>query len=216
MSGSWAYIRSVIPTPEHVLPIIECAVPSLVAALRQGAEYADDLQPDPVTRESVFWSHSARFRARGRLLSAERVGWGMSPRIANMGIHLHFEGLHTARVLRSLHGSSPHAGSNRARQTAWTLEDARPFLPLGSLVSGPLTLILDWTRDEDDGIVLNAGLPRRAGSYPNGANLHWRVRVTGDADSDLANTEFDGNDPDGSARVIRIDPNEKFGSGDAT
>ena len=186
--------------------MVERAVAPLREALTHGIEMADAQQPDAMDRDQYYWSHTARFHARKKLMSADRDGWGIAKRVANSGIHLHFEAVHTARVLRTLNGTTPHAGHNVTRQQAWSFS---PYLPVGKSVPEPFTLIFDWCRD-DSGLLLHVGLPRRGGSYPNGAELHWRVPVTGDAQDDLAGLAWDGSDPEGSASVIKVDPSENY------
>jgi hypothetical protein len=54
------FTPSQVPGPTYVLPMVECAVPPLVKALRLGIGYADEQQPDLGYRDPWFWSHSAR------------------------------------------------------------------------------------------------------------------------------------------------------------
>lgn len=109
-----------------MIPLIECAVPSLIKALAKGAAFADSLQPDAPGRDPWFWSHSARFRAKTLLATTEKEGWNIVAAAPNSGIHLVFDGLQPARVLKSMNGTIPHAGPNITRQHAWTSQ--RPWI----------------------------------------------------------------------------------------
>lgn len=195
-----------IPTPLEVLPIIEPAVPALAAALTIGAEYADVLQPDPLRRDSHYWSHSARFRARNHLVSIpDKIGWTVNAKAPNSGIHICVDAIHTVRVLKTLNDSTPHAGRNQTRQLAW----AQSPLLLGTTASGePFSLLADWHVGAE-GPVINIGFPKAPGNYVGGADLYWRVEVTGDPDADLANLSFDPDKPiDGLSVRLKIDPSE--------
>ncbi|HUC58058.1 MAG TPA: hypothetical protein VMA95_11705, partial [Streptosporangiaceae bacterium] len=86
----------IMPTPQDVLPIAECVVPHLAAALRLGIGFADDLQVNARKRDPWFWSHSARWRACEHLLGlgkSEREGWGIT-KGPNTGIHLRLDDIH--------------------------------------------------------------------------------------------------------------------------
>src|SRR5690242_19521007 len=109
-----------IPTPEQVIEIFLPAVADIRTALRKGIAYADTVQPDAAERDPWFWSHSARWTARNHLAQCEDREWDMPCGIPNCGIHVRAGGLHVARVVRSLSGSTPHPGPNRHRRKAWT------------------------------------------------------------------------------------------------
>jgi hypothetical protein len=193
------------PTPKDVLPLIECTVVPLAKALRLGIGYADGLQPDPDNRDWWFWSHSARWRARGHLASAKKEGWDLAPRVPNSGIHLSVPELHTIRVLRSLADSVPHPGRNRARREAWIQDTLAPNdggLP-------PLSLLADWQVHNDEPVVY-LSLPKRPWKYGENPDLYWRVPVTGDTDEDLANLTFNpGLLPGDVVVTIKVDPAEE-------
>lgn len=81
---------------------------------------------------------------------------------------------------------------------------------VGNSASGePFSLIADWHMGLD-GPVVSVGLPKAPGSFlGGGADLYWRVEVTGDAGSDLANLSFDpGDPPDDISVTLKIDPSE--------
>jgi len=198
-----------IPTPTEVLPLVECAVPDLTAALVKGTAFADGLQPDREVRDPWYWSHSARWRARRYLALVTKNGWGLAEKAANSAIHLHFDGIHSARVLKSMNGTTPHAGPNNARQRAWNFPDQ---LRIGNgQIPWPIRLIFDW-RPTEDGPIVHVGLTKGAGDYLNGAELHWRVAVTGDADTDLTGLAFDPSDPSAPVAVtLKIDHDELDG-----
>lgn len=197
-----------MPTPQDVLPIMECVVPHLTKALRLGIGHADDLQPDPKTRDSWYWSHSARWRACGHLLSVgkkEQEGWGFT-KGANSGIHLRLADIHTVRVLRSVHDTVPHPGPNRARRLVWMQGSTLPPND-GSLP--PLSLLMDWCVEDDEPCIY-ASLPRQPWKYRGTPQVYWRVPVTGDAGKDLANLEFNPGLLPGDQMVsFKIDPAER-------
>lgn len=194
-----------VPTPQDVLPVMECAVPHLTKALRLGIGHADDLQPDPDERDPWYWSHSARWRACKHLLAVERPqGWGIT-KAPNSGIHLQLEDIHAVRVLRSLNDTVPHPGPNHARRMVW-MQGALPPND-GSLP--PLSLLIDW-RVKDDEPYIYASLPRKPWSYRAKPLVYWRVPVTGDADKDLANLQFDPGLLPGEQMVsFKVDPAER-------
>lgn len=193
-----------VPGPADVLPMVECAVPSLVKALRLGIGYADEQQPDPDDRDPWFWSHGARWRARRHLLSVAAKGWSISSGVPNSGIHLCVDKVHGLRVLRSLGDTVPHPGGNRARRDAW-IQDTLPPRD-GSL--RPLSLLADW-RVHDDEPLIYLSLPKRPWTYGSDPELYWRVPVTGDASQDLANLTFDPGLLPGDVMVtVKVDPAE--------
>jgi hypothetical protein len=195
-----------VATPAEVLPHIECAVPSLIKALTKGAAYADRLQRRADARDPWFWSHSARWRAKQILDDAPKEGWGIVRSAPNSAIHLTFKGLQPARVLKSLNGTTPHAGGNRSRQEMWTFPEELALRTESGLQ--PIPLIFDW-HIEEDGPVIHAGIPKSAGDYLRGAVLYWRVPITGDADEDLNDLEFNHPDPSPEAGVrLKVDPSE--------
>lgn len=193
-----------VPAPGDVLPLVECAVPSLVKALRLGIGYADEQQPDPDDRDPWFWSHGARWRARRHLLSVAPEGWSINPDVPNSGIHLCVDSVHDLRVLRSLGDTVPHPGPNRARRYAW-IQDTLPPRD-GSL--RPLSLLADW-RVRDDDPLIYLSLPKQPWKYGCDPELYWRVPVTGDASQDLANLRFDPGLLPGDVMVtVKLDPAE--------
>lgn len=216
--GKAAYIISVIPTPKDVLPILSPTFTPLRDALRKGLAYAEEQQPDVDDRDPFFWSHSARFMARKRLTATlsnpEMVieGWQIRPKVPNCGIHLLVEGLHTARVVRSLGGTTPPPGRNQTRQEAWTGvgvngEQGQLLLArCGQLP--PLSLIIDW-QDEAGEPILHVGLPSGPWGYSKKPRLHWRVPMP-EADSDFSDLSFEGSPDEGS--VLEVDRAE-FASG---
>jgi hypothetical protein len=185
-----------------VLPVIECTVPDLTKGLRLGIGYADGQQPDLDDRDPWFWSHSARWRARRHLLGVKETdGWAITRRVPNSGIHLCIKDIHTVRILRSLGGTVPHPGRNRARRDDWiqgTLKPSDGGLP-------PLSLLMDWQVHDDEPLVY-LSLPKRPWSYGSDPELHWRVPVTGDADEDLNNLRFD---PGLLPGDVMVDPAER-------
>jgi len=194
-----------MPTPAEVLPVIECAVPDLMKALRLGIGYAEEQQPDPDGRDPWFWSHSARWKARRYLLGVEKPdGWRIKRNVPNSGIHLSIKGIHGIRVLRSLGGMVPHPGRNRVRRKDWVQGVLRPndgTLP-------PLSLLMDWEVHEDEPRVY-LSLPKNPWNYGSDPDLYWRVPVTGDADEDLARLRFDPGLLPGDVMVtIKVDPAE--------
>jgi hypothetical protein len=204
-----------VPTPAEVLPLAECAVPDLMRGLRLGIGFADDLQPDPDSRDWWYWSHSARWRARGHLLAVdEQDGWGITPDVPNSGIHLRLRDLHDVRVLRSLGSTVPHPGRNRERRRAY--QQSQPTLRQndGSILA--LSLLMDWEVKDDDPVV-HVSLPKRPWEYNCKPDLYWRVPVTGDAEGDLSKLSFDPGLLPGDVEVtIKIDPSERIGPGEMT
>jgi hypothetical protein len=198
----------VIATPEDVLPLMERTIPHLTKALSLGIGYADDLQPDLSARDPYYWSHSARFMARRHLTSVAEVAaseaWGLVPGVPNSGIHLNIDSIHNLRVLRSLAGTVPHPGGNRARRAAWIQET----LPLAAGGLPALSLLADW-QVSDDAPVIFLSLPKRPWSYGSPPELHWRVPITGDTDRDLATLKFDPGLLPGVGVTIKVDPAEE-------
>lgn len=195
-----------IPTPDEIVPQIECAVPTLIRALTKGSAYADKLQPDSAARDRWFWSHAVRFRARQLLAEADKDGWDIVRSAPNSGIHLTFRGFQPARVLKSLNGAMPHAGPNAARQSAWTFPESLDLRTASGLTAVPL--LFDWHISEE-GPIVHAGIPKKPGSFRSGPELYWRIPITGDADDDLNDLSYDPTDPTPDAGVIlKVDPAE--------
>jgi len=195
-----------IPTPADVLPVIERVVPDLAAALALGSDYADEQQPDPYDRDRWYWSHTARWRARNNLVAvSDKDGWTVDPSAPNSAIHLCAASVHPIRVLKTMNDTTPHAGRNKARQLAWSQS---PLLVASAASGQPFSLVADWHKGKD-GPVVHIGLPKAPGNYVGGADLYWRVEVTGDAGYDLGNLEFDpGNPPDDLIVTLKVDPSE--------
>lgn len=192
-----------IPTPDDVVPLLEPCVPLLHDALCTGIEFAHEAQADELDRDPYFWAHCARYKARRHLNAMDRDGWSLAPNVPNSGIHLRIEGIHIARVLRSLGGSAPHPGPNRARQLAWRFDNR---MWLGNPPLPPLNLIIDWTHSADEPI-LHVGLPVAPWPYGQKPLLHWRVLLHG-GDS-LGGWRFEPEGDPGDAPVrLRLDPAE--------
>ncbi len=167
--------------------------------------FADNLQPDLDTRNPWFWSDCARFQA-GRELAAEQDEWAMGEAVPSYGIHLRVGELHIGRVVRTLHGSTPHPGRNPARRRAWSNPQppVQGQLPLGGEANlPPLSVILDWHERAGEPEV-HIGLPIGPWRYQKAPRLHWRVPLPDDA-ADLDALRFDPG-PDTSDTFIEIDP----------
>lgn len=203
------------PTPQEVLPVLAAASEDLYAALRKGIAYADELQPDRDARDPWFWSHSARFKARSELLgkAESRVeGYRLREGVPNCGIHLGFDGVHKARVVRSLGGTTPAPGRNPARRRDWRGVPVQTQLLLAA--SGtlpPLSMIIDW-QDVAGEPVIHVGLPRFGWDYRTKPLLHWRVPLP-DEGIDYASLVFDGSDDGPDNVFIEIDPAEGSADG---
>lgn len=170
--------------------------------------YADNLQPDPNDRDTWFWSDSARFRTGVQLDAAEKDGWAIVAGVPNYGIHLRVADLHIGRVVRTLHGSTPHPGRNPARRKAWTNFDTQPpvqgQLPLdGQSSLPPLSAILDW-HEHDGEPEIHIGLPIGPWKYQKSPRLHWRVPFPQDGAA-LDTLRFEPG-PDEGDSFIEIDP----------
>jgi hypothetical protein len=205
--GNRGYIRTVIPPPEAVLPLLIPALPDLGEALRAGIDYADSLQPDVQGRDPWYWSHSARWKARETLARSEKSGWALVRDIPNCGIHIRLGHLHLVRVLRSLEGNTPHPGSGVRRQDAWV--GVQGQFPLGDGVSLPaLSLIMDW-QDAGGEPNLHLGLPVRPWQFLSVPRLHWRVPVFPGGTA-LDGVIFDPGPDTGSDRLVTlaVDPAE--------
>jgi hypothetical protein len=193
----------VIPTPADVLPLAEETVPPLQKALSLGIALADELQSDRQTRDPWYWSHTARWVARNHLRSVQSSAWKLLSGVPNSGIHLRIGTVHHVRVLRSLGGTVPHPGRNRARRADW-IQDSLLLDEDNQLPA--LSLLYDWQVLHDEPSIY-LSLPKRPWSYREQPELHWRVPVTGDADQDLANLSFDpGLLPGDVVVTVKIDP----------
>ena len=196
-----------IPTLEDAVPLLEPCLADIREALRCGIDFANDLQPDADDRDRWFWSHSARYRARQELEAGGGTGWEVVSKIPNSGIHVRLDELHVVRVLRSSGGTTPAPGHNRQRRAAWSqyhqlqLElDHEGGLP-------PLNLILDWSTEGDDLLVLHLGMPKGVWKFGSDPVLSWRVELP--VDDDLASLVFPGTE-DGPVDVtLRVDDAER-------
>jgi hypothetical protein len=195
------------PRPEDVLPLLDRWAAPLYDCLRDGIDFANSLQPDPESRERWYWAHSARFVARKELIAR---GAPLTPKTPNAGIHLVLDGIHTARVLRSLWGSAPHPGRNAARQKCWVgvkqhVQGQFAFATTTGTALSPLSLLVDWQMDAEDEPIVHVSLPISSWRFTQRARLHWRVPLRdggADAYSDL---RFDAPDDGGEPQII-IDP----------
>ena len=101
----------------------------------------------------------------------------------------------------------PAPGHNRRRRAAWSqyhqlqLElDHEGGLP-------PLSLILDWSTEGDDLLVLHLGMPKGVWKFGSDPVLSWRVELP--VDDDLASLVFPGTE-DGPVDVtLRVDDAER-------
>ena len=183
-----------IPTPSEVLPVLAPATGSLRDALRKGVAFADELQPSRDDRDPWFWSHSARHMTLKQLLLANPQpsieGFEVRSGIPNSGIHLRFQDLHIARVVRSLGGTTPAPGRNLARRRDWTNPPVQGQLPLADGVAlVPLSLIIDW-QEMDGEPLIHVALPRNEWGYRKKEALYWRVPMP-DEGVDLSTLAFD-------------------------
>lgn len=180
---------------------------------------ADALQPDPLTRDNYYWSHSARFYNRRSLAAAQGDGWQLREGVPNTGIHIVLGGLHVIRVLKSLNGSVPHAGNNKARREAWSQPAAQTELFLSAdnrLFAGApddvlpaMHLLIDWHVAADGKPATFVSLPRTPWGYLKAINVHWRRPFPGQAGSGLEGLSFNpGPDSDDFGTVVRIDTAE--------
>lgn len=201
------YNISVIPTPDDAVPLLEPCLADIREALQFGIDYANDLQPDPADRDPWFASHAARFRARRELETADGDGWAIVPGVPNSGIHLLIDGLHVVRVLRSSGGTTPAPGHSRQRRDAWSQHYQMQLALDDNGDLPPLNLILDWSTEHDDLLVLHLGMPRGVWKYGNDPVLSWRVELPGD--DNLDSLFFPGTE-DGPVDVtLRVDDTER-------
>lgn len=184
-------------------------------ALHFGIDYANEAQPDPVTRDPWFWSHSARYATRNRLqtMAAGADGWSLVASVPNSGIHLRIGELHVVRVLRSVSGTTPSPGRNRTRRQAW--QQCRLRFPAGNEMGDhrvdsihdlpPLNLVLDWMTN-DDALVMHLGLPRDVWGHGSEPVLHWRVPLN--SADDLEGLAFSGTEDTYVPVRLRVDDAE--------
>lgn len=177
------YNISMYYTPAEGVALVADCLPAIEPALADGIDFANHLQPDPLGRDQYFWSHSARYRARQVLSGASGGDWCVIEDIPNSGIHLSIGGLTVMRVLRSVHGTTPPPGTNRQRRLAWS---ERRFP--SRVMEQPDTLILDWSADDEDSLVIGLGLPAGLWKYWNPPQLAWRVQLP--SHDDLAGLSF--------------------------
>jgi len=176
-----AYNISMDVTPSQGVNLLRSCLPVVRQALQDGIDYASELQPDPEHRDQYFWSHAARYQARQFLKGKAGSNWEVVEGVPNSGIHLSIGGLTKVRVLRSVHGSTPPPGANRQRRLAWS---QRSLPAMGQ----PDTMILDWSTDQKDALVMNLGLPQGVWHYRRSPQLAWRVPLP--SRDDLADLAF--------------------------
>lgn len=209
--GFCAYLISVnsTPRPEAVVPLLEAVATPFWTCLGDAIEYANELQPDPDAADPYFWSHSARFHLRNALRDAQADPgvWSLRPEVSNCGVHLLLGGMHVVRVLRSMAGTTPHAGHNPKRRSAW-VQAQLPLASGGELP--PLSLILDWHLDGDEPVV-HVGLPYANWNFQGEPKIHWRVPMPGEGE-DFSALSFPHADDDDDFGMLVL-PNEDQGVG---
>ncbi len=178
-------------------------------ALLAAIDYANELQPEHDNRDPYFWSHSARYAARKALAKASdrNADWRLVAGVPNSGIHLCLNDLHVVRVLRSVWNTTPSPGRNKARRDAWQQHRQLQFsFKDGNREFPPTDLILDWTTDDLDNLVMHLGMPQ--GVWEHGSNpiLAWRVPLPS-ADS-LEELSFEGGEDTDVPVSLRIDEAE--------
>lgn len=130
-------------------------------------------------------------------------GWSLVENVPNCGIHLRLDKMHVARVVRSLGGTTPHAGSNKKRTRAWDGVQGQLALASGGTLP-PLSLIIDWQVIDEEPIV-HVGLPAGNWDYGSTANLYWRIPLP-DTGEDLSTLSFEPRaDAGGSLVRLRIE-----------
>lgn len=192
------FISVIIPQPADVLPVIEPWVQPMLDSLHHGIDYANDLQPKDGAVEQWFWAHSARFATRRELLAQ---GAPISRTAPNAAIQFTFDGIHHARLVRSLWDDTPHPGRNRRRQAAWVgigIQGQFAF-PSAKGTLPPLSLLFDWQERGDEPVV-HCSLPVGSWRFMQRARLHWRVPLLGG--SALANLRFDAPDDGGEPQIV--------------
>lgn len=195
-----------IATPQDVATLISPAAGPLHDALRIGHDFADQTMLDT---DAAFHSHCVRYRAKMALSAHDSPEWSLTPGVSNSGIHLRLGGLHQARLLRSLNGTTPHPGESQARRAAWSNPEQLVLALDDTRNLAPMSLLLDWHFVDDEPVV-HISLPKRPWKFGRSPQLHWRARLL-DTGSNLDALEFKG---DHEAQIdvsIDIDPNE-FGT----
>lgn len=207
--GFRAYVIGVFSTllgPYEVHSLVSCAVPAVFKALREGIDYADDLQSGEELADRHYWAHSARYRTKRSLVTAnhDAEDWDLVPGLANSAIHL-LIGFHRVRLLRFESGSSPSPGSNRTRRRAWNQQLA---FPIGRGDIPPLSLLIDWHLDGEGEPVVSLGLPKGCWEFKGDPLVHWRVPLHDDG-LGMGDLSFDPGEDDGDVGVrLRLDDHE--------
>ena len=218
--GPCAYTRSVIPTPDQVLPLLAPLGRSVPRALRDGIEKADELQPDSRSRDNYFWSHCARYYSRASLAMEKDPSWTLIGDVANTGIHIILNSVHRIRVLRSLNDQPPPAGGSRARREAWAQPSAQSALfhtATNELLVDPppdtlpaMNLLLDW-REESAEPIVYVSLPIGPWGFNERIRVHWREPLM-DLEDDLGDLAFDPPrvpDTEDFGVFVSVDPAER-------
>jgi hypothetical protein len=188
---------------------LDDAPDALYEALRFGSSYADGLQPE--VENQHFWSHSARFAAWKKLRQVEATNWKLRDGVPNCGIHLTLNGLHNLRVVRSLGNTVPHPGRNNARRAAWQGINEQLSFNLKDDGGNPipyLSLIADWSLDEDREPVIYLSLPIGPWHFGQNPRCHWRVPLRSEGSTALEDMSFPGSDDGDPMVAIDIDPAE--------
>ena len=179
--------------PSEIVPRLSACVPALSEALRCGIDAANEGQPDPGDRDAWYWSHTVRYTARRKLeqVADPSDDWQLIGEIPNSGIHLRIAELHVVRVLRSASGTTPAPGHSRRRREAWQQVQQLQF-PFGEERIPPVNLVLDWTTDEADAVVMHLGMPVGVWEHGKHPVLAWRVLIA--SDDGLEELSFTGAD----------------------
>ena len=190
-------------SPDEVVPRLASCVPTVSEALRCGIDAANEGQPDASDRDPWYWSHTVRFTARRGLekTSDPSDDWQLISGIPNSGIHLRVDGLHVVRVLRSASGTTPAPGHSRRRQEAWQQFQQLQF-PFGGEGLPPANLVLDWTTDHADEVVMHLGMPMGVWEHGKHPILAWRVLLA--SDDNLEELSFVGTDVDDVPIRLRV------------
>lgn len=196
--------------PEDVLEWLSDPIRSIREGLDHGLSLAETKMED-LPAEPHLRAHLIRVGALMHLRDHPGEHWSIGRRLPLSGVEVTRDPF-TMRVLCSQRGNPPSPGRSLARQRYWCqlslFSDTEP-ITVGA------NLILDWSLDEDQRLVLALSKPVGVWPYEGKPRLEWRRAITEEAGRGLRFAPADDNDIDFDLTEIEERDTDDWGANSA-